>query len=112
MDGGKRIEELRQVPALMEATLAAAPDVAALARELTEPRSFLYLGRGVHHPLALEGALKLKELSYAHAEGYAAGEMKHGPIALIDAGGPVVALASRGHVQGKMLSNIQVERPH
>jgi glucosamine--fructose-6-phosphate aminotransferase (isomerizing) len=94
----------------MEATLAGAPEVAALARDLTEPRSFLYLGRGVHHPLALEGALKLKELSYAHAEGYAAGEMKHGPIALIDETLPVIALALRDGSYDRMLGNLQEVR--
>jgi len=110
MDGSKRIEELKQVPALMEATLASAPEVAALARKLTAPRSFLFLGRGVHHPLALEGALKLKELSYAHAEGYAAGEMKHGPIALIDEELPVVAIALRDGSYDRMLGNLQEVR--
>ena len=110
VDGHKRIDELKQVPALMEAALAGAPEVAALARALTEPRSFLYLGRGVHHPLALEGALKLKELSYVHAEGYAAGEMKHGPIALIDETLPVVALALRDASYDRMLGNLQEVR--
>ena len=68
---------------------------------------FLYLGRGIHYPIALEGALKLKEISYIHAEGYPAGEMKHGPIALIDEQLPVVALAPRDAVFEKMLGNIQ-----
>jgi glutamine---fructose-6-phosphate transaminase (isomerizing) len=67
----------------------------------------MFVGRHVGLPIALEGALKLKEISYLHAEGFPAGEMKHGPIALIDDGGPVVALATRGHVRGKVLSNIQ-----
>ena len=110
VDGRKRIEDLREIPALMEAALAGAPAVAALARELTECRSVLYLGRGVHHPVALEGALKLKELSYAHAEGYAAGEMKHGPIALIDETLPVVALAPRDASHDRMLGNLQEVR--
>jgi glucosamine--fructose-6-phosphate aminotransferase (isomerizing) len=70
-------------------------------------RDFLYLGRGIHYPIALEGALKLKEISYIHAEGYPAGEMKHGPIALIDESLPVVALCPRGRVYEKMLSNVQ-----
>ena len=68
---------------------------------------FLYLGRGLNYPIALEGALKLKEISYIHAEGYPAGEMKHGPIALIDEQMPVVALAPHDHVFEKMLGNIQ-----
>ena len=68
---------------------------------------FLYLGRGINYPIALEGALKLKEISYIHAEGYPAGEMKHGPIALIDEQMPVVAIAPADHVYEKMLSNIQ-----
>ena len=68
---------------------------------------FLYLGRGLHYPLALEGALKLKEISYIHAEGYPAGEMKHGPIALIDARMPVVAITPRGATYDKMTSNVE-----
>ena len=110
MDGRKRIEDLREIPALMESALADAPAVAALARELTGCRSALFLGRGVHHPVALEGALKLKELSYAHAEGYAAGEMKHGPIALIDETLPVIALAPRDASHDRMLGNLQEVR--
>jgi glucosamine--fructose-6-phosphate aminotransferase (isomerizing) len=70
-------------------------------------RDFLYLGRGVNYPIALEGALKLKEISYLHAEGYPAGEMKHGPIALIEDGLPVVALVPAGPTREKMLSNVQ-----
>jgi glutamine---fructose-6-phosphate transaminase (isomerizing) len=110
VDGRKRIDELEQSPALMEAALAAESEVAAAARELLGPRSFLYLGRGVHHPVALEGALKLKELSYVHAEGYAAGEMKHGPIALIDETLPVIALALRDGSYDRMLGNLQEVR--
>ena len=74
---------------------------------LSRPRDFLYLGRGINYPIALEGALKLKEISYVHAEGYPAGEMKHGPIALIDERMPVVALCPQGRVYDKMLSNVQ-----
>ena len=70
-------------------------------------RDFLYLGRGIHYPIALEGALKLKEISYVHAEGYPAGEMKHGPIALIDESMVVVALCPEGRVYEKMLGNVQ-----
>ena len=110
MDGRKRLEDLREIPALMESALADAPAVAALARELTGCGSALFLGRGVHHPVALEGALKLKELSYTHAEGYAAGEMKHGPIALIDETLPVIALAPRDASHDRMLGNLQEVR--
>ena len=72
-----------------------------------QARDFLYLGRGINYPIALEGALKLKEISYVHAEGYPAGEMKHGPIALIDENLPVVALCPQGRVYEKMVSNVQ-----
>ena len=78
-----------------------------LTRSLGQARDFLYLGRGVNYPIALEGALKLKEISYVHAEGYPAGEMKHGPIALIDEALPTVALCPKGRVYEKMLSNVQ-----
>jgi glucosamine--fructose-6-phosphate aminotransferase (isomerizing) len=77
------------------------------ARRFYNRSDFLYLGRGIHYPIALEGALKLKEISYIHAEGYPAGEMKHGPIALIDERMPVVALAPHDHVYEKMMSNVQ-----
>ncbi len=81
-----------------------------IARRFYKARNFLYLGRNIHFPIALEGALKLKEISYIHAEGYAAGEMKHGPIALIDEQMPVVALAPKDHVYEKMVSNIEEVR--
>jgi glucosamine--fructose-6-phosphate aminotransferase (isomerizing) len=106
-DGKKRIEDLLGIPALMEAAIAGADDVAAVAHRVSGLEGFLYLGRGVNHPLALEGALKLKELSYIHAEGYAAGEMKHGPIALIDSEMPVVALVPRDAAYERMLGNVQ-----
>ncbi len=82
----------------------------AIGRTVSNARSALYLGRGLQYPIALEGALKLKEISYIHAEGYAAGEMKHGPIALVDDELPVVALAPRGATYEKMLSNIEEVR--
>ena len=91
----------------MEQALACEPAVEALARTVLKATDFLYLGRGINYPIALEGALKLKEISYVHAEGYPAGEMKHGPIALIDERMPVVALCPRGRVYDKMLSNVQ-----
>jgi glucosamine--fructose-6-phosphate aminotransferase (isomerizing) len=99
--------ELTRIPSLMEQTLALDGTIDALARTLVHTRNFLFLGRGINYPIALEGALKLKEISYAHAEGYPAGEMKHGPIALIDESVPVVALCPAGRVFEKMLSNVQ-----
>jgi len=109
-EGRKRIQELLEIPRLMEATLELDAPVAELARSLFHYQNFLYLGRGVHYPIALEGALKLKELSYIHAEGYAAGEMKHGPIALIDETMPVLALTPRDHTYERMLGNIEEVR--
>ncbi|HXG04784.1 MAG TPA: glutamine--fructose-6-phosphate transaminase (isomerizing) [Candidatus Binatia bacterium] len=110
IDARKRLEELLEMPELMERALAAAPAVEEVAAGLQHYGNFLFLGRGVQYPVALEGALKLKELSYLHAEGYAAGEMKHGPIALIDAGLPVVALAPRDASYHRMLSNLEEVR--
>src|SRR5262249_1158882 len=81
--------------------------LAALAEKFWEYRNFLYLGRGIHHPIAMEGALKLKEISYIHAEGYAAGEMKHGPIALIDKDMPVIVLTPHDSVYRKAMGNIE-----
>jgi glutamine---fructose-6-phosphate transaminase (isomerizing) len=101
------VVDLARLPALAGAVLEREPAVRALAAELTETRHFLYLGRGPNVPIAYEGALKLKEISYIHAEGYAGGEMKHGPIALIDRDMPVVAIATRDHVYEKMLSQIE-----
>jgi len=101
------LEELTRIPHQMEQVLAEEPGIEALARSLGSARDFLFLGRGVNYPIALEGALKLKEISYLHAEGYPAGEMKHGPIALIDEMLPVVALCPQGAVYEKMLSNVQ-----
>jgi len=83
------------------------PAIEELSRSLTAATDFLYLGRGINYPIALEGALKLKEISYIHAEGYPAAEMKHGPIALVDAETPSVFLAPRGPVFDKVLSNMQ-----
>jgi glucosamine--fructose-6-phosphate aminotransferase (isomerizing) len=101
------VKHLYHLPAQMERYLADDSVIQALALEFHKRRDFLYLGRGVNYPIALEGALKLKEISYIHAEGYPAGEMKHGPIALIDENMPVVALAPRDSVWEKMLSNIE-----
>ncbi len=109
-DASKHIQELLELPRLMERTLELEPRLAELAREVAHHRDFLYLGRGLQYPVALEGALKLKELSYIHAEGYAGGEMKHGPIALIDDGMPVVALAPRDSSHDRMLGNVEEVR--
>ena len=109
-DARKRAEEILEAPRFIEAALAADREVAALARDLARFPNFLYLGRGLHYPLALEGALKLKEISYIHAEGYAAGEMKHGPIALIDEHMPVVALVPRDATYERMMGNLQEVR--
>jgi glucosamine--fructose-6-phosphate aminotransferase (isomerizing) len=101
------IEALEQLPVGIEQTLKTGPAIKALAEKLHHHRDFLYLGRGINYPIALEGALKLKEISYIHAEGYPAGEMKHGPIALIDEDLPVVAVAADDEVFEKALGNIQ-----
>ncbi len=106
-DGRKRIEDLLEIPRLITSAISLNPDVAALARTLAGYEHFLYLGRGVNHPVALEGALKLKELSYIHAEGYAAGEMKHGPIALIEERVPVLAVAPRDPSYDRILGNVE-----
>jgi glucosamine--fructose-6-phosphate aminotransferase (isomerizing) len=106
-DGRGLIGELVRLPHLMEEMLQSSKQVLEIARKYLNARDFLYLGRGVNYPIALEGALKLKEISYIHAEGYAAGEMKHGPIALIDRDLPVVVLATRNDVYDKVLSNIE-----
>jgi glucosamine--fructose-6-phosphate aminotransferase (isomerizing) len=101
------IDALLQLPQLLEQTLKLAPAVEEVAGRFHSRADFLYLGRGINYPIALEGALKLKEISYIHAEGYPAGEMKHGPIALIDDGLPIVVLAPRDHVFEKMIGNMQ-----
>jgi glutamine---fructose-6-phosphate transaminase (isomerizing) len=101
------LEALTQLPLLIEHTLKCDPLTEEIARRFYQRSDFLYLGRGINYPIALEGALKLKEISYIHAEGYPAGEMKHGPIALIDEAMPVVAIAPNDHVFEKMIGNIQ-----
>ena len=101
------VDALLQLPLLLEQTLKVAPQVEEVAARFHNRSDFLYLGRGVNYPIALEGALKLKEISYIHAEGYPAGEMKHGPIALIDEAMPVVNIAPHGHVFEKMIGNMQ-----
>jgi len=102
------LSQLRQIPGQIEASLQDQQTCAeALAHQFVETQDFIFLGRGVNFPIALEGALKLKEISYIHAEGYPAGEMKHGPIALLDAKVPVVAIAVPGQTYEKVLSNAQ-----
>ncbi|MEX2273055.1 MAG: glutamine--fructose-6-phosphate transaminase (isomerizing) [Vicinamibacterales bacterium] len=101
------IDAISQLPRLLEQTLKAESLIEEIARRYYQRTDFLYLGRGINYPIALEGALKLKEISYIHAEGYPAGEMKHGPIALIDEKMPVVAIAPGDSVFDKMLGNIQ-----
>ena len=101
---------LAQLPALVTEVLALEPQVEALAKRYAEAPNTLYLGRGVNFPVALEGALKLKEISYIHAEGYPAAEMKHGPIALIDRNMPVVFVAPKDDVYAKVVSNMQEVR--
>jgi len=104
----EHIAALMQLPQVLEETLKdIAKPVEEIATKFYNRSDFLYLGRGINYPIALEGALKLKEISYIHAEGYPAGEMKHGPIALIDENMPVVALATHDHVFEKMQGNIQ-----
>jgi glucosamine--fructose-6-phosphate aminotransferase (isomerizing) len=100
------VRHLVEVPAALNAALAHDADIAALAHHIAQARDVLYLGRGPDYPLALEGALKLKEISYIHAEGYAAGEMKHGPIALIDEAVPVIVIAPSGPLFEKTVSNM------
>jgi glucosamine--fructose-6-phosphate aminotransferase (isomerizing) len=104
------LQDLVELPGMVERVLANGQGYEALAQRYFKRRDFLFLGRGLNYPIALEGALKLKEISYIHAEGYPAGEMKHGPIALIDENMPVVAIAVRDGVRDKMLSNIEQVR--
>jgi glucosamine--fructose-6-phosphate aminotransferase (isomerizing) len=102
-----RLETLRALPGLMNVALALSDPIAKIAEDLAKAQDILFLGRGAMFPLALEGALKLKEISYIHAEGYASGELKHGPIALIDAAVPVIVLAPTDALFDKTVSNMQ-----
>jgi glucosamine--fructose-6-phosphate aminotransferase (isomerizing) len=103
----KLLGDLLHLPVQVERTLELDASISAIAEKLFKAKGFLYLGRGINYPIALEGALKLKEISYIHAEGYAAGEMKHGPIALIDEDLPVVVLAPSGKLYEKVASNME-----
>jgi len=95
------------VPLLIQSVLEKAGAIENVARAVHLAKDFLYLGRHLNYPVALEGALKLKEISYIHAEGYPAGEMKHGPIALVDENLPVVAIVTKSPIRAKMISNIE-----
>ena len=103
----EKIKDLKNLPKLIEDTLLIDNDIQAIASTFNEAKGSMFLGRGFSYPIALEGALKLKELSYVHAEGYPAGEMKHGPLALIEEGMPVVVLAPRDSYYKKTISNMQ-----
>jgi len=101
---------LRELPALAAETLKRGPQIKKLARRYAGVRDFMFIGRGIGYPIAMEGALKLKELSYVHAEGYAAGELKHGPIALLDPQTPLLAIATRGETYEKVVANVAEAR--
>ncbi len=101
-----RLAELQKLPGLMAQTMNIEAQVQSISQELAEAQDILFLGRGPLYPLALEGALKLKEISYIHAEGYASGELKHGPIALIDSNVPVIVMAPKDHLFEKTISNM------
>ena len=103
----KHLNALSTLPGLMNHAIGSATEIAEIAESLAEAQDVLFLGRGAMFPMALEGALKLKEISYIHAEGYASGELKHGPIALIDAHVPVIVMAPRDHLFEKTVSNMQ-----
>ena len=106
-DVRQHIEDLLQIPQILEEAMRASQATEKIAERFYNRTDFLYLGRGINYPIALEGALKLKEITYIHAEGYPAGEMKHGPIALIDERMPVVAIAPNDRVLEKMVGNVQ-----
>jgi glucosamine--fructose-6-phosphate aminotransferase (isomerizing) len=106
-DVAEHLDAIRRIPGLMNFALAQSEEVAMVARAVAEARDVLFLGRGALFPLALEGALKLKEISYIHAEGYASGELKHGPIALVDKSVPVIVLAPSDRLFDKAVSNMQ-----
>ncbi len=103
----KKIKEIKALPKKMKKILEKENEIKKIAKKFKDAKDFMFVGRGINYPSALEGALKLKEISYIHATGYPAGEMKHGPIALISEGSPVVAIATKSSVYDKMLSNIE-----
>jgi glucosamine--fructose-6-phosphate aminotransferase (isomerizing) len=102
-----KIKDLKLLPKLVEQTLLTESKIQTVSSSFTDAKGSMFLGRGFSYPIALEGALKLKELAYVHAEGYPAGEMKHGPLALIEDGMPVVVLAPRDNYYKKTISNMQ-----
>ena len=102
-----KIKELKLLPKLVKETLLTESKIQTISGTFTDAKGSMFLGRGFSYPIALEGALKLKELAYIHAEGYPAGEMKHGPLALIEDGMPVVVLAPRDNYYSKTISNMQ-----
>ena len=111
-ESGNRLEpkilnDLKDLPALITEALKVDKEVRRIAKKFKDKANFLYLGRGVNFPVALEGALKLKEISYIHAEGYPAAEIKHGPIALVDDNMPVVFIATKNDLTDKIISNMQ-----
>ncbi len=106
----RHVRDLMRLPRLVEEVLRLDYSIRAIAHKYYEAKNFLFLGRGIMYPIALEGALKLKEISYIHAEGYAAGEMKHGPVALIDEHMPVVVIANQSPVYDKVVSNLEQVR--
>jgi glucosamine--fructose-6-phosphate aminotransferase (isomerizing) len=103
----KQVKEIKKLPQKMNKILEKEEEIRKIAKKFKDAKDFMFIGRGINYPTALEGALKLKEISYIHATGYPAGEMKHGPIALISEGSPVVAIATKSSVYDKMLSNIE-----
>jgi glucosamine--fructose-6-phosphate aminotransferase (isomerizing) len=109
-DEARLVAALRALPEQVQRALDDATDMPAVARRYVNSRGFMYVGRGMGYPVALEGALKLKEVSYVHAEGYAAGELKHGPISLLDAECPLVAVATRSPLYEKVVSNVMEGR--
>jgi glucosamine--fructose-6-phosphate aminotransferase (isomerizing) len=106
----EHLRAMRHLPAAMQSVLALEPQVIAWAQEFANKENALFLGRGTHHPIALEGALKLKEITYIHAEAYAAGELKHGPLALVTSAMPVVTVAPNDALLEKLKSNMQEVR--
>ena len=102
-----KLQDIVTLPSLVEKTLSLSGDIEKLSSIYQSINSFMFIGRGINYPIALEGALKLKEISYIHAEGYPAGELKHGPIALIDEVMPTVAICLKDHVYTKTFSNIE-----
>ena len=103
----KLVKELEIIPEKIKKVLKKSEEIKKLAVKYQEYNNFLYLGRGYNYPLALEGALKIKEIGYVHAEGYAAGEMKHGPIAMVDPSFPIVAIITKNRLYEKMMSNLE-----